>query len=156
MPPKNHFKSKYKRNSNPLYSVWNTMHLRCYNKKRKDYKFYGGSGIKVSDSWKEFDHFVDDMASTYKTGLTLGRVDNNGNYCKENCRWESMIDQCNNRRNSAYIFNPQTGEKKTITEWARYFNIKITTVRSRYNLLKIRDFDKLFFSKKLPRGSKYL
>lgn len=155
MPALGKYKSKHKRKDNPLYSVWYTMHLRCYSKRRKDYKYYGGRGIVVCPSWHSFDNFVDDMQADYSKGLSLERVDVNAAYSKDNCIWTTHKKQCNNRRTNNYITNPETGEQKTLTEWAEFFNVKERTVSSRYNILGLRDFKLLFYKGKLPRNTKY-
>lgn len=100
-----------------LYNIWSLMKERCYNSKRKEYCNYGGRGIAVCTEWMEAANFIEwSLNNGYSEDLTLDRIDNNGNYCPENCRWVSKKVQMGNRRNNHIIeFN---GERKTITQLA--------------------------------------
>ncbi len=114
-----------------LYDVWQRMRQRCSNPNAYGYPAYGGRGIKVCERWETYKNFELDMGPTYQEGLTIDRVDNNGNYELSNCRWTTKKDQARNRRNSALIetkwgvmtiseFAERTGiSRDTITYWCK-------------------------------------
>lgn len=102
-----------------LYHTWIDMKQRCMNPNQPDYPRWGGRGITVCESWlKSFDNFKEwAIENGYTDTLTIDRIDNDGNYCPENCRWATLEDQANNRRNSKLIeFN---GEIYSETQWSR-------------------------------------
>lgn len=81
-----------------VYKVWKFMHERCRNPNCKAYPNYGGRGIRVCERWNSFAVFWGDMAAGYQSGLTLDRVNNDGNYEPGNCRWATWKVQIHNRR----------------------------------------------------------
>ena len=101
-----------------IYNVWQSIKTRCFNKNSKSYKEYGGRGIKMCEEWlHEFQAFYNwAIENGYKDGLTIDRIDNNGNYTKENCRWVTMKEQSNNKRTSKYI--TYNNETHTMAEWS--------------------------------------
>jgi len=83
-----------------LYKVWNGMIHRCYNEKRDSYKHYGARGVTVCERWHDIKNFIEDMEHTFKEGLQLDRINNNGNYEPSNCRWVTTSQNAKNKRNS--------------------------------------------------------
>lgn len=91
-----------------IYRIWSNMITRCSNPKASNYKYYGGRGIAVCEDWKLFANFFRDMGEC-PDGLTLDRIDVNGNYEKQNCRWADWATQCSNKRKK--ILNEERREE---------------------------------------------
>lgn len=128
---KEYFSIKHNLRFSKLYITWENIKKRCYNKKSSRYKWYGEKGIIVCNEWKDdFKAFYDwAMANGYKEGLTIDRIDVNGNYEPSNCRWVDWKTQQQNKNSNIYLtYNNQT---KCITEWARIFNINRATLQWR-------------------------
>ena len=85
-----------------IYRCWANMHSRCSNPKRQDFKNYGGRGIKVCDEWRSFERFLHDMGEMAK-GMSLDRIDVDGNYTPSNCQWVPLKDQNHNRRDTVWV-----------------------------------------------------
>lgn len=114
-----------------LYVVWYKIKERCYNKNEKSYKYYGGRGIKMCDEWRnDFKSFFNWAVNNgYAKGLTIDRIDNNGIYCPENCRWATYIQQQNNRRSCHYV--TIGNETKSLSDWCRVYSTSERLVNSR-------------------------
>lgn len=110
-----------------LYRIWLHMKDRCLNPKHVHFKCYGGRGISICKEWVEnFESFRDwALSNGYQKALTLDRINNNENYCPENCRWVSATEQ--NRNTSRNIFY----QGKCLKEWAEALNIDYALVRGR-------------------------
>lgn len=121
-----------------LYPVWKSLIARCYNPKNQRYNVYGARGIKVCDEWKE--DFLSFRKWAYSNGYdesskqgdcTIDRIDNDKDYCPENCRWVSLSRQ---QRNTAKtIIFEYKGIKKPLIDWAEELNLPYHTIRWRYS-----------------------
>jgi hypothetical protein len=100
-----------------VYVTWRHMLQRCNNTRHKDYKNYGGRGIKVCERWLDFENFFADMGQR-PVGKTIDRKDNNKGYYKKNCCWATPIKQANNRRSNRLIV--YQGQKITLSEAIEY------------------------------------
>lgn len=114
-----------------LHNVWKTMRRRCYDVNHNDYKWYGSRGVYVCDEWKDnylaFKEWAENNG--YREDLTIDRIDSDGAYSPDNCRWVSMKEQCNNRHSSIfYTFNGQT---HTLAEWSEIYDIPYSRLYSR-------------------------
>src|SRR4029450_13980517 len=108
------------------YYCWRNMLNRCRWPKSNSFKHYGAKGIRVL--WESFEAFYADMGDPPE-GMTIERIDNDGHYCKENCRWATRVEQGRNR--SRYHLITFRGETRDLAEWARITGIKYTTLRQR-------------------------
>ncbi len=118
-----------------IYRIWRNIKTRCLNKNYPEYHLYGERGISICDKWLTFEGFYDDMKDTYKDSLSIDRIDNSGNYCKENCRWATNYEQSINKRDTLYIY--LNGEKVKFKEVSEKYGINYCTLYSRvfkYNI----------------------
>lgn len=111
-----------------LNKVWRNMKDRCYNPNNKRYAHYGARGIIVCNEWRDdyvkFRNWA--IANGYIEGLSLDRINNDGNYCPENCRWVNSVIQNNNfSRNRFVTYN---GLTLSISQWAKKTGIPRNTL----------------------------
>lgn len=114
-----------------IYHIYTAMKQRCYNSSHKSYLLYGGRGVEVCKGWiSSFDLFYEwAMSNGYEDNLTLDRIDINGNYEPNNCRWVTISVQNRNRRNN--IFITYNGETNVLSVMCRKYNVNYSSVRSK-------------------------
>jgi len=130
------------------YRVWLELRNRCNDKKDAAYKNYGGRGISYSKDWESFDVFFKDMGFAPSKEYSIDRIDNNGNYCKENCRWATKIQQARNVRSNRLV--EINGETKCLAEWCEIYGISYVSIWSmgRRGISTIDAINKLVEKKK--------
>lgn len=115
----------------PWYNSYRCMKSRCYRTKDHSYKYYGGRGIKVCKEWLNIENFEKWVSENpYFDGATLDRIDSNKDYSPDNCRWATMCEQDNNRRNTIIV--TWNGETHSLSEWANITGINRSTLGNRY------------------------
>lgn len=132
--------------SRPLRSTWATMRSRCNNPNATGFRFYGARGIRCCPEWDSYDIFYDwAMSHGWKEGLTLDRIDFNGDYCPENCRWVSRKEQANNTRANHWI--EYNGVKHNIKQWSELTGIPTSSIQ--YRLKQGYPLDIVFSKEKI-------
>jgi hypothetical protein len=115
--------SSHRMTGTQVYRAWKGMKNRCYNPNNKKFPHYGARGIKVCDEWKDsFETFYADMGEPPTKNHSLDRKDVNGNYCKDNCRWATNLEQSANRRDNVHVTYLDTGETVILAEYIRREN----------------------------------
>lgn len=95
---------KHGRSTHPIYHSWWGMRARCYNKSYDHWSDYGGRGIKVCPRWRDsFENFLADMGASWAPGLSVDRINNDGDYSPENCRWATRSEQVRNTRRTRMV-----------------------------------------------------
>ncbi len=108
-----------------IYGIWGGMISRCHNPHVRCFHRYGGRGIYVCERWRtSFENFLADMGEC-PVGCSLDRIDNEGPYSPENCRWATALEQGRNKRNNV------KHEGRTLSEWSRELGMDVTTMRTR-------------------------
>ena len=105
-----------------LHYIWTDMLRRCNNPNHHAYKWYGGKGIEVAKDWEEY--VVFEKWAIDKQGLTIDRINTNGNYCPENCRWATRKEQANNT--SSCVYFDFLGEHLNITQFCQKYNVSMS------------------------------
>lgn len=111
------------------YRVWKNMKDRCFNPHNKQYKDYGGRGVRVCKRWLTFEAFLEDMGRRPTADYTIDRIDNNKGYSPTNCRWATKLTQNANRRTTVWL--EHAGVIKHLAGWARHLGIDAETLRYR-------------------------
>lgn len=138
---KNH---RHKMSGTRIYIEWQGMKGRCYNPHDPRYDRWGGRGITVCDEWRDsFEAFYEwAMSHGYADDLTIDRIDNDGNYTPDNCRWATQSEQSRNRNSNIKI---RIGNStRTLTEWCEIFRVDYNNVVSRYHRNGFASIDDLF------------
>ena len=104
------------------YRTWTAIHQRCENATLPKFKNYGGRGIKVCDRWRTFTPFFQDMGLRPSAAHSIDRIDNNGNYCPENCRWATATQQQRNRRTNHLVEFKE--DVKPLIQWCEELGLK--------------------------------
>lgn len=134
----------HKQSGTRLYGIWQGIKERCYNKHDARYHRYGGRGITVCDEWKnDFKAFYDWAVNNgYDEKLTINRIDNDGNYQPNNCRWSTVKEQCNNRETNIKITIGNS--TRSLQEWCDIFEVDYKKINARYHRNGFESIDRLF------------
>lgn len=124
-----------KRKTNRLYNIWCGMKQRCNNPNSTVFHAYGGRGVSICPEWEDnFSAFRDwSISHGYTKNKSIDRIDVNGDYCPENCRWSSRSQQQRNKRNSQTAF--YKGREMSLADIAEKTGINLRTLRSRIQIL---------------------
>lgn len=112
------------------YNTWGSMKARCSNKKNPRFNRYGGRGISVCERWSSFDNFFADMGNRPE-GMTLDRINNDGDYEPSNCRWATTSEQLKNTSRIRHL--TLNGETLSLVDWAKKIGVKANTLTMRLN-----------------------
>ena len=117
----NPYKPIHKKTGSKVYVSWQSMKQRCLNKNSPSYKNWGGRGITICNRWMKFENFYEDMGERPE-GTSIDRINNNKGYFKENCRWATNEEQCNNKRTNHLI--TYKGKTQPLGIWATELGMK--------------------------------
>lgn len=133
----------------PLYNTWYKMRMRCSKATHPDYKNYGARGIQVCNEWSDFKVFYDwAMQNGWSKGLEIDRIDNNGPYSPENCRWVDRVIQANNKRTNIRI--EYQGRIQTLSEWCK--ELEIPYPRTQQRLYAHKPLSEVFMQSRIRKN----
>ncbi len=121
-------RSKHGLSRTRTYRIWRGMMDRCHNPNSKHFPGWGGRGIKVCDRWKRFRPFLEDMGIAPE-GLQIDRVDNDGDYCPENCRWATRTEQMKHTRQTRSV--TFQGKTQCLKDWSRELGFSFRALHAR-------------------------
>lgn len=125
--------SKHGEYNTRLYKIWGKMKARCLKPNNPRYKDWGGRGIKVCEEWQTYEPFRDwALSNGYSNDLSIDRIDNDGNYTPDNCRWATAKQQSNNQ--STNLYYEINGERHTLHEWSEILGFGYSAVYARIQL----------------------
>lgn len=113
------------------YSCWSSMLARCRRRSDPRFSDYGGRGISVCDRWLSFPNFLADMGEKPE-GMSIERIDNDGDYCPDNCKWATRLEQQANTRLTRNL--TYQGKTQSVSAWSRELNIDQATLSHRLNI----------------------
>lgn len=149
-------KKKHGKSKSVEFATWGRMINRCCNPNFSDFRNYGGRGIKVCDRWlHSFETFLSDMGERPTNKTSLDRINVDGDYSPENCRWADWTEQGRNRRNTKYL--SVNGVRKPIVEWAAEYNIAMNKLQYRLDVLELDPYTaltKVFRKPRIDKGIK--
>ena len=114
------------------YSVNRALIRRCTDRNQKNWESYGGRGITYDPRWNDHEKFLEDMGRAPSDKHTMERIDKDGNYCKENCKWADRKEQANNTSRNRVV--TMDGTTKTLMQWCEHLQLKYGSVQSRLTL----------------------
>lgn len=134
-----------------IYHIWRGMKDRCYNPNAEKYKSYGARGIHVYEEWRNdvLSFYNWAINNGYSDDLTIDRIDVNGNYEPNNCRWATNIEQSRNKQNTLYY--TIDGITKPFREWCDIYDINYKKAHSRLKRYGKDNVDKIFYQGKLNK-----
>lgn len=136
-----------------IYNVWYSMKARCTKKKKQSYKNYGGRGIDYCEEWEDPENFINwALNNGYEEGLTLERIDVNGNYTPDNCTFVTRAEQ--NRNTTRNIIVNINNKKMTLAELARKLDLSRGTLYRWYHKENLKDLELVFRYKNVPEKYK--